>query len=531
MADPRTPIAGRYVFAGLLKNTQPTERWVATDESGRRVVVAVADAGRLTTLDSAHGVKHRHLAGLIEVVRDVDAASVPAGKALPPGHGVAIAEFVPGKTLHSDLAKAGMNPSKAVAWILRLADAVQALHTAGAVHATLSPRSVVAVPEGRAIAPVLSQLVAPPVGPYCPPERLKGSAETAPDDVWALHATLYTALTRQTPYRAPTRDALLKQMLSGKPKPLSAFGLDEPALQEILDRGLAYEKRVRVTELAEFIQTLDGWERDPRSMPAKRQIPPRPAPRSLMDIVGGSLGKDRDDGVVIDDASLPDDEGSELNPKPAAPPPAPTPPVPAVTPAPVPMPTAAPPPAPSASKASSSPVAAPLPPTREPLGSAPQLASDPALLAGGVAAPVQKRISINPFERKRAVWPLVLVAAIAGGGGVYLATAPDSDPPKPKPEEAPAPALTQKAPQPERKKLSPGQERDSCVASYFDPGAFDPGQNFAFVCADGDFRDISAHLQQMARPTPPEAVEGGAPAPVEPAHVDGGSYNSGLDWY
>src|SRR6201999_605370 len=143
---------------------------------------------------------------------------------------------------------------------------------------------VVAVPEGRAIAPVLSQLVAAPVGPYCPPERLKGSAESGPDDVWAVHAALYTALTRQAPYRAPTRDALLKQMLSAKPKPLAAFGIDEPALQEILDRGLAYEKRVRVTEITELVQTLDGWERDPRNMPPKRQIPPRPQPRSLSDI-------------------------------------------------------------------------------------------------------------------------------------------------------------------------------------------------------------------------------------------------------
>jgi hypothetical protein len=116
MADPRTPVAGRYAFAGLLKNSQTALRWVAVEsESGRRVVVAVADSGRLTTLDSARGVKHRHLTGLIEVVRDVDLSSLPDGKPLPPGFGVAIAEFVPGKTLHSELAKSGMNPSKAVA--------------------------------------------------------------------------------------------------------------------------------------------------------------------------------------------------------------------------------------------------------------------------------------------------------------------------------------------------------------------------------------------------------------------------------
>src|SRR6478752_4307713 len=292
MTDPRIPVAGRYAFSGTLKNSQALERWVGVEQdSGRRVVLAVADAGRLATLDSARGVKHRHLTSVLEIARDVDAGSLPSGQPLRPGFGVAVAEFVPGTTLHSELSRGGMNASKAVAWTLRVADALLALHGAGAVHGALSPRSVIAVPEGRAVAPVLSQLVAPAMGAYCPPERLKGSAETAPDDVWALHATLYAALTRQAPYNAPTRDALLKQMLSGRPKPLSAFGIDEPALQEILDRGLSYEKRVRVTELSELIATLDGWERDPRAMPAKRQIPPRPpASRNLGAIASASGG-------------------------------------------------------------------------------------------------------------------------------------------------------------------------------------------------------------------------------------------------
>jgi hypothetical protein len=508
-----------------LKNSQSALRWVAIEsESGRRVVLAVADSGRLTTLDSARGVKHRHLTCVIEVVRDVDIASLPGGNALPAGFGVAVAEFVPGKTLHSELAQGGMNPAKAVAWILRLADALQVLHDAGAVHGVLSPRSVVAVPEGRAIAPVLSQLVAPGIGAFCPPERLKGSAETVPDDVWALHATLYTALTRQPPYRALTRDALLKQMLAGRPKPLSAFGIDEPALQEILDRGLAYEKRVRVTELSEFVQTLDGWERDPRAMPEKRQVPPRPAPRSLMDIVGGSgLGKDRDDGIVIDDAALPDDEGTELNPKPAASPaPARTPPVPPV-----------------ARASGSGPAAGqPIPPPSEALGSAPNNTGYPTALANAaVAVPgvsLKRPISINPFERKRSVWPLVLIAALAGGGGVYLAVAPDADPPERKVEEPAAPVVIPKAPQPERKKLSADEALDSCVASYFDVGAFDSTQNFSFVCADGDFRETARHLYQLAHIPPVAGADAAAPSPVEGVH--GGDMGShaptfGLAWY
>ncbi len=46
MADPRIPVAGRYAFAGLLKNSQPSERWVGLEQdSARRVVLLAADSG------------------------------------------------------------------------------------------------------------------------------------------------------------------------------------------------------------------------------------------------------------------------------------------------------------------------------------------------------------------------------------------------------------------------------------------------------------------------------------------------------
>jgi hypothetical protein len=479
-------------------------------------VVAVAtEAGRLATLETAKGVKHRHLAGLIEVVRDVDPQSLPEGVVIPTAGGIAVAEYLPGTTLKQQLDAGPVNPAKAVAWTLRLAEAVGALHQAGGVHGAISLRSVVAEPEGRKIAPVLSQLLAQPVGAFCPPERLRGSVETSADDVWALHAVLFAMLTREVPFRGGERDALLKAMLAGRPRPLSSFGVDEPVLDEILTRGLVGEKRLRVTDLPELVQTLDGWERDRTVMPPKRGAAPRPASRGLADIASGAaLGAStREDGVVIDDDLLPVDEGTELR---------------AVAP-----PLGSLPDAPAAA--------------RQPAGPAPQAAAPQVAAAQPAApgaAPVKKRVSINPFEKKKNIWPLLLVAAIAGGGGVYLAVAPGSPPPKPTAAAAPPPTPTATtAKSVAKKRLGVSEERDACVASYFPPDSFSGTPNFEFVCSDKDFREITTSLHQMVIPAAvPEGTGGGpgaaggsgvggAGVPTDTLKADAGIRGSGLDWY
>jgi len=413
-----------------LRTSQGPRRWLATEsDTGRRVIAVATEAGRLATLESAKGVKHRHLTSVVDVVRDVDPQSLPEGVVVPTAGGVAVAEYMPGTTLKSQLDAAPLNAAKAVAWTLRLAESVGALHQAGGVHGAISTRSVVAEPEARKIAPVLSQLVAQPVGGFCPPERLRGSVETSADDVWALHAVLFAMLTREAPFKAGARDALLKSMLSGRPKLLSAFGIDEPVLDEILVRGLVGEKRLRVTDLPELVQTLDGWERDRKVMPPKRTAMPRPASRGLADIVGGgALGASRDDGVVIDDDLLPDDEGTELR---------------AVAPPLGALPEAAagarPAPGTALVAATGSAVATPIAAAGAG-GTSSGTASAAAAAAAGAGKPPGKRVSINPFEKKRHIWPLLVAAALLGGGGVYFAVAPDAAPPKAAADPAPPPA-------------------------------------------------------------------------------------------
>lgn len=518
MVDPRKPLAGRYSFAGLLRTTQGPRRWLATDgETGRRVVVAIVEAGRLGVLEAARGVKQRHVTAVIDVLRKVEPEALPEGAVVPAGGGVAVAEYMAGRTIRQLLESGPVNPTKAVAWTIRLAESVQALHEAGSVHGAISPRSVIGEPEGRKLPPVLSQLVALPLAPFCPPERLKGSAEAASDDVWALHALLYTALTREPPFKADSREALARQMMTGKPKPLSAFGIDEPALDEILSRGLVGEKRLRVSELAELAKLLDAWERDPKAMPPKRAAAPRPAPRSFAAIVGTGLSGARDESIIVDDDALPDDEGQEL--KPVAPPLGELSQAPARAATPVP------------------PLAQGFPTQSSPNASATPLPSQPNALTTPLAVPgaplPPKRPSINPFEKKKQVWPLLAGAALAGGLGVYLAVAPGSAPEKKEATSAQAAIAPAPIPTPSTtaKKRNAREERNACVMSYFEPGAFQGEPDFAFVC-EGDLREVAIQLYDMAAPEMPAADAGAADGgdalgPPKDAGVRG----TGLGWY
>jgi hypothetical protein len=360
---------------------------------------------------------------------------------------------------------------------------------------------------------VLSQLIAPPVAAFCPPERLRGAPESASDDVWALCATLYTMLTAKLPFAGTQREAVLKAMAT-KPEPLFSVGVSEPVLQEIIARGLLGDRRQRALDLTEFQAALDNWEREPTRMPPPRP-PPRAPGRGLGDIVVGSaFGPARDDGVLVDDASIPDDQGTPEKSR--------------VSEAEALEPESLPPVAP---------VTRPQPPLRGATGPA-------AVLA--VEAPVRpvapRRVSFNPFERKAAIWPWFVVAILASGGGVYLTLGPSAAPDPtpmasvaaPPPRVAPKPALKRNA----------EVVRNECVAAHFPSDSFESSADFAFVCEDGDFRESVRRLFSMASSGAADAgvdastsLTPDAGMPVEVVRLtggreaDGGARGSGLGWY
>lgn len=469
---PREALGGRYHFRAPFVYQEDTVRWLARDErTGEDVVVALVETARASKLESIKGFAHPHITALVDVVYRFDAKVVPGGH-IPVEGALLVAEYVSGPTLRQQLGGGPLNPARAVAWWLRLARAVAEVHEKTGVLGGISPFSIVTKAEGRAIPPVLTQLVAPVVGATLSPERLKGNTADATDDVWALYASLYWALTGVAPFPGNSREQLLKDMSAGPPTPLSAFGLRDKELEEIMKRGLTGDSAQRAVDIQELVKSLDAWERG-------WQLPPRPrrglAPRSLSGIVKGGLTPPAQLGrVAFDAAHLPDEFHADL---------------------------------PSAVPGQSN--AKPMPPVAPadaiPAPDVPAAAeSSPGIetsAAPAVPAPI-KRHSVNPFAKKKSAWPVLLglclvLGAVAAFFSMNRSGNADAAP-------SAVAALSSRAPEPAAASStppashSPTQSLNACVRSYFADDTFAVAAQLEFVCESGDHRNVTTKLFELS---------------------------------
>jgi serine/threonine protein kinase len=258
MLEPNAKLAGRYRFVESVQAGAKSVTWLAEDEQTQRRVVASAIGGaRLSTLTSIVGVEHPHLATIIDVITDPSPLEIPSERGPVKAAAVALAEYVPGIVLSDQLKRGKLAPRHAVDLILRVANAVSALHARGGAHGAISLRSIVAAPSDGRAPPVLTQLVAPTSGAYSSPQRLQGAPPSSNDDAWALHASLYSTLSGVAPFSGGTKDLLIKSMLS-QPRPLQAYGVSDQRLQLIIEAGFA-QKAGRRAGVPELVSALEAW--------------------------------------------------------------------------------------------------------------------------------------------------------------------------------------------------------------------------------------------------------------------------------
>ncbi|MFI7383114.1 serine/threonine-protein kinase [Streptomyces sp. NPDC049813] len=184
-------------------------------------------------------------------------------------------------------------------WTLR---ALRAAHRAGVLHRDVKPGNVLLAKDGRVkltdfgIAQVEGDSTITRTGEivgsvdYLAPERVSGSEPGPASDLWALGATLYTAVEGVSPFRRTSPISTMQAVIEDEPEVPEYAGAMGPVISALLrkdpaDRPTADEAELMLAEAAEgrragaaqaYVPTRVEQAPDPRPVTAPTVTPPAP---------------------------------------------------------------------------------------------------------------------------------------------------------------------------------------------------------------------------------------------------------------
>lgn len=160
-------------------------------------------------------------------------------------------------------------PNEAVGWIIRLAKHVEALHEHGVAHGNVSPACVLLASADPRTPGFMSDVRKTIESlPFHSPERIRGGQISPSDDVWAVAATLYTALTAAPPFVGASENELRQQVLKGAPAPLSVYGVDDERLERLMGMSFSADAGRRLSNVALFRRELERVHPSPAGLEA-----------------------------------------------------------------------------------------------------------------------------------------------------------------------------------------------------------------------------------------------------------------------
>ncbi|WP_239380854.1 serine/threonine-protein kinase [Frankia sp. CIT1] len=242
-------IGGRYRLGDELGRGGFGVVYAATDELLRREVavkeirlppsISADERAVLRTrvLREARSAGRLHHPGLVSVFDVLDADDCPW----------IVMELVDGPSLADIIRESGPLPRERVARIgISLGYALEAAHRSGIVHRDVKPANVLISADGRArltdfgIAlsagdPTLTRtgvLLGSPS--YIAPERARGGTGGPGSDIWALGATLFTAVEGGPPYESDSAIATLTAIVDGRRQPFRLAGALAPIIDDLM---------------------------------------------------------------------------------------------------------------------------------------------------------------------------------------------------------------------------------------------------------------------------------------------------------
>jgi serine/threonine-protein kinase len=243
---PQPPLAGRYELRRQLATTPAARVYLAQDlELGRPVAVKILgpdlarDPGVVDKFKraatTAASVHHPNIVTIYDSGEDNGAVYVAM-------------EYVDGSSLAETLQNTGrLGTAPTINMGIRVAEALDAAHSAGLVHGSLKPRDVLlgrdgtvkVIDFGTATAGLASLAGPVDTATYAAPEQLQGQAPDARSDLYSLGVLLYQAITGNAPFTGPDAVAITQRKLSETaiPPSVAATGIP-PGIDAIVGRLL-----------------------------------------------------------------------------------------------------------------------------------------------------------------------------------------------------------------------------------------------------------------------------------------------------
>jgi hypothetical protein len=212
-----------------------------------------------------------------------------------------VTQYMPGGSLAERLDGRALLLAEVVPILQRLAEALDAAHTAGLVHGGVNPDQVLFDIRNRAyLADLgLNALLRPPPATgtlplpgmpdslpsgtpaYLSPEQIRGQALDGRADVYALGVILYEMLTGSQPFQADSTADLLRLHLEAPVPALSASDLARlvlpPAFNHVMERALAKDRDERYPTAGLLAQAVRTTFLTAAEEPARVEAPAAPA--------------------------------------------------------------------------------------------------------------------------------------------------------------------------------------------------------------------------------------------------------------
>ncbi|GAA4193293.1 hypothetical protein GCM10022252_36000 [Streptosporangium oxazolinicum] len=310
VAGPLPVLAGRYRAVAKLGAGGMGVVWRARDELLHREV-AIKEVRLDPNLPEAQRVEARE-----RTLREARAAARLGHPSIVAVHDVVaqdgrpwiVMDLVKGRSLEQAVQAEGPLPPRRVAVIgLAVLDALALAHSRGIVHRDVKPANIMLAGDGGVLLTDFGiatlegdvQLTSPDalIGSpgYMAPERLRGADDGPATDLWALAATLYTAVEGRSPFRRETSAATIGAILTQEAPPPRRAG----DLAPVLMAALVKDPRLRPGESglrAALRQVSQGLPVEPlfpfspvSPLSAQETVPgKRAAPRRRTGLIAGA---------------------------------------------------------------------------------------------------------------------------------------------------------------------------------------------------------------------------------------------------